>query len=108
MTVTATPPIPEPQLRLSLTPDGATAGRLDGAWWPPSHDLFTELPSLAAELDEQWSRVTRVALNPNHWPVIPHLIPVAGHVVHGGSFSQEQDPNEIMVCSFAPLRLDLW
>ncbi|MFE3500547.1 DUF5994 family protein [Kitasatospora sp. NPDC059160] len=96
-----------PALRLSLTPDGASRGRLDGAWWPRSHDLLTELPPLAAELDARWGRVTRVVLNPTHWPVIPHLIPVAGHVVHGGWFLQEQDENEVMVRSYAPRRLDL-
>ncbi|MCX5215959.1 DUF5994 family protein [Kitasatospora sp. NBC_00240] len=104
---TTTPRTPPAPLRLSLTPDDATAGRLDGAWWPRSHDLLTELPSLAKELDNRWGRVTRVTLNPAHWPSIPPRIPVAGHVVHAGWFQQEQDPNEIMVRSYAPGRLDL-
>ncbi|MCX5208218.1 DUF5994 family protein [Kitasatospora sp. NBC_00240] len=102
-----TPRTPAAPLRLTLTPDGAAAGRLDGAWWPRSDDLLAELPSLAKELDGRWGRVTRVTLNPAHWPVIPPRIPVAGHVVHAGWFQQEQDPNEIMVRSYAPLRLDL-
>ncbi|WP_327071111.1 DUF5994 family protein [Kitasatospora sp. NBC_01302] len=97
----------EPTLRLSLTPDGTAPGRLDGAWWPRSHDLLIELPLLVAELDERWGRVTRVVLNPTHWPVIPHLIPVAGHVVRCGWFRQEQDENEVMVRPYAVRRLDL-
>ncbi|MEU9128807.1 DUF5994 family protein [Kitasatospora sp. NPDC048540] len=99
--------MPASPLRLSLTPDGATAGRLDGAWWPRSHDLLAELPSLAKELDGRWGRVTRVTVNPAHWPVIPSRIPVAGHVVHAGWFQQEQDRNEIMVRSYGTSRLDL-
>ncbi|MET9618675.1 DUF5994 family protein [Kitasatospora indigofera] len=102
-----TPRTPAEPLRLSLTPDDATAGRLDGAWWPRSYDLLAELPSLAKELDGRWGRVTRVTLNPAHWPVIPPRVPVAGHVVHAGWFRQEQDPDEVMVRSYPPLRLDL-
>ncbi|MFC8452561.1 DUF5994 family protein [Kitasatospora sp. NPDC057223] len=104
---TTAPRTPAAQLRLSLTPDDTAAGRLDGAWWPRSHDLPAELPSLAKGLDERWGRVTRVTLNPTHWPTIPPRIPVTGHVVHAGWFLEEQDPNEIMVRSYAPRRLDL-
>ncbi|WP_329493532.1 DUF5994 family protein [Kitasatospora herbaricolor] len=104
---TTTPRTPQAPLRLSLTPDDATAGRLDGAWWPRSHDLLAELPSLAEELDRRWGQVTRVTVNPSHWQAVPSRIPVAGHVVHAGWFQQEQDRNEIMVRSYTPRRLDL-
>jgi hypothetical protein len=102
-----TPTTPEAPLRLSLTPNGVRAGRLDGAWWPRSRDLLLELPSLAAELDERWGRVTRVTVNPAQWPVIPRRAPVAGHTVHVGWFSIEQDEHVIMVCSYVPRRLNL-
>ncbi|GAA1145901.1 hypothetical protein F4556_003714 [Kitasatospora gansuensis] len=101
------PTAPESTVRLSMTPDGARAGRLDGAWWPRSRDLLLELPSLAAELDERWGRVTRITVNPAQWPVIPQRIPVAGHTVHAGWFTTEQDEHTIMVCSYAPHRLNL-
>ncbi|MEW1913837.1 DUF5994 family protein [Kitasatospora sp. NPDC085895] len=93
--------------RLSLTPAGLRPGRLDGDWWPGPYDLLLELPALAAVLNARWGRVTRVTLNPTHWPVIPSRIPVARHVVHGGWFGVEQDPNEIVVRSFRAGRLDL-
>ncbi|MFD7583209.1 DUF5994 family protein [Kitasatospora sp. NPDC059817] len=101
------PSEPEPPVRLRLTPEGTTPGRLDGAWWPRSHDLLRELPPLAAALDPRWGRITRVTVNPAHWPVIPRRVPVAGHVIHVGWFDQEQDADEVMVCSFIPLRLEL-
>lgn len=34
----------ESSARLSLTPKTTLAGQLDGAWWPYSRDLETELP----------------------------------------------------------------
>lgn len=104
--VTATAPTAECAVRLTLTPDGAVAGRLDGAWWPRSHDLLLEVPSLAAELDRRWGRVTRITVNPAQWPVVPHRIQVAGHIVHSGWFT-EQDQHEIVVSSFPPRRLEL-
>jgi hypothetical protein len=103
----ARPPGPVPPVRLSLTPEGATPGRLDGAWWPRSHDLLREVPPLATALDPTWGKITRVIVNPTHRPVIPRRVPVAGHVIHVGWFEQEQDADEVMVCSFVPRRLEL-
>ncbi|WP_354641393.1 DUF5994 family protein [Kitasatospora camelliae] len=102
-----TPTTPESAVRLSMAPDGVRPGRLDGAWWPRSRDLLLELPSLAAEIDERWGRVTRITVNPGQWPLIPRRIPVTGHVVHAGWFTTEQDEHMIMVCSYAPRRLNL-
>ena len=111
MTVTPghapTPALLESAPRLSLVPDGVRPGRLDGAWWPRSRDLLLELPSLAAELDEQWGRVTRITVNPAQWPVIPRRIPVTGHTVHAGWFTTEQDEHMIAVYSYTLLRLNL-
>ncbi|MFH9355208.1 DUF5994 family protein [Kitasatospora sp. NPDC017646] len=102
-----TPPIRNSTVRLSLAPRGARPGRLDGAWWPRSRDLLLELPSLAAELDERWGRITRITVNPAQWPVIPPRIPVTGHTVHAGWFTTEQDEHTIAVFSYAPRRLNL-
>ncbi|WP_156178821.1 DUF5994 family protein [Saccharothrix sp. ST-888] len=111
MTVTldraTTPRAPESAVRLSLAPGGIRAGRLDGAWWPRSRDLLLELPSLVAELDKRWGRVTRITVNPAQWPAIPRRVPVAGHTVHVGWFTTEQDQHVIMVFSYAPLQLEL-
>ncbi|GAB7184974.1 DUF5994 family protein [Kitasatospora sp. Ki12] len=102
-----TPTAPDPTARLSLAPRGVRPGRLDGAWWPRSRDLLLELPALAADIDEQWGRITRITVNPAQWPVIPPRIPVAGHTVHAGWFSAEQDEHTIAVFSYAPRRLNL-
>ncbi|MFF3446701.1 DUF5994 family protein [Streptomyces sp. NPDC002667] len=88
-----------PSLRLSLAPAGPAPALLDGAWWPRSRDLGAELPALTAVLDRLWGRITRVTLNPTHWPVVPRRVPVAGHVVNVGWFLAEQDPHELLLLS---------
>ncbi|MEV1067376.1 DUF5994 family protein [Streptomyces sp. NPDC050263] len=87
-------------LRLSLAPVGATPALLDGAWWPRSRDLGAELPTLTAALEPLWGRITRVTVNPTHWPVVPRKVPVAGHVVKVGWFLHEQDPHELLLLSY--------
>lgn len=94
-------------LRLSLAPDGAAPALLDGAWWPRSRDLGVELPILTAVLDPLWGRITRVTVNPTHWPVLPHKVPVAGHVVKVGWFLAEQDPHELLLLSYRTGRWNL-
>lgn len=86
--------------RLSLAPVGAAPALLDGAWWPRSRDLGAELLPLTAVLDPLWGRITRVTVNPVHWPVVPRKVPVAGHVVKVGWFRPEQDPHELLLLSY--------
>ncbi|MEV2209966.1 DUF5994 family protein [Streptomyces sp. NPDC050997] len=92
-------------LRLSLAPAGPAPALLDGAWWPRSRDLVAELPSLTAVLDPLWGRITRVTVNPTHWPVVPRKVPVAGRVVNVGWFLPEQDPHELLLLSY---RMGRW
>nr|WP_107116442.1 DUF5994 family protein [Streptomyces sp. NRRL F-4489] len=98
---------PAPPARLSFTPAGSPPGLLDGAWWPRSRDLSRELPALVAALDARWARITRVTVNPAHWPVVPRKVPVAGHTVHVGWFAAEQDPHKMILLSSAGGRWDL-
>ncbi|WP_406475513.1 DUF5994 family protein [Streptomyces sp. NBC_01615] len=94
-------------LRLSLAPAGSAPALLDGAWWPRSRDLGAELPALTAVLDPLWGRITRVTVNPVHWPVVPREVPVTGHVVKVGWFRAEQDPHELMLLSYRVGRWNL-
>jgi hypothetical protein len=93
--------------RLSLTPAGSVPGLLDGAWWPHSRDLSRELPALVEVLDARWGRITRVTVNPTHWPVIPRKVRVTGHTVHVGWFAAEQDPQKLILLSYTAGRWDL-
>jgi hypothetical protein len=112
MTVTTDRPIPDerpasPPVRLSLAPAGSPRGLLDGAWWPRSRDLLRELPALIDLLDVRWGRITRVTVNPAHWPVIPRKVPLAKHTVHIGWFAAEQDPHKLILLSYTLGRWDL-
>ncbi|GGQ95466.1 hypothetical protein GCM10010251_07510 [Streptomyces aurantiogriseus] len=80
---------------------------LDSAWWPRSRDLEAELPSLTAVLDPLWGRITRVTVNPTHWPIIPRKVRVAGHVVNVGWFLAEQDEHEVLLLSYHAGRWNL-
>ncbi|WP_405855153.1 DUF5994 family protein [Streptomyces sp. NBC_00090] len=103
MTTAYAPPL---AARLSLTPKTTLAGLLDGAWWPRSRDLAVELPPLVDALEEPCGRITRVAVNPTRWPVVPHKVPATGHTVHVGWFD-EQDPDKMILLSYTVGRCDL-
>ncbi|WP_042440028.1 DUF5994 family protein [Streptacidiphilus albus] len=93
-------------LRLSLTPAGARC-RLDGAWWPRSRDLERELPSLVAELDRAWGRITHATFNRHLWPDSPYGVRAGSHQVRLGWFDAEQDPDELSLFSYEVGRWDL-
>ncbi|MFE2972111.1 DUF5994 family protein [Streptomyces sp. NPDC059340] len=96
-----------PPLRLQLAPPGTAPALIDGAWWPRSRDLTAELPALTAVLDPLWGRITHVTVNPTFWSVIPHRVPVHGHVVKVGWFRAEQDPHKLLLFSYTVGRWDL-
>ncbi|WP_406159275.1 MULTISPECIES: DUF5994 family protein [Streptomyces] len=102
-------PFRTPTARLALKPVNSSPGHveLDGAWWPRSRDLTHELSALADVLDPLWGRITHVAVNPRHWPILPRKIYVNGHVVKVGSFTSEQDPHKILLLSYTAGRWDL-
>ncbi|MFF9806378.1 DUF5994 family protein [Streptomyces coeruleorubidus] len=100
-------PVAAPAARLVLKTDGTFRGLLDGAWWPRSRDLLRELPALTDVLDPLWGRITRIAVNPKHWPVIPRKVPVDGHIVKVGWFTPEIDPHKLLLLSYGTRRWDL-
>ncbi|GAA3661755.1 hypothetical protein GCM10022224_026610 [Nonomuraea antimicrobica] len=50
-------PVTGPEkVRLSLDPDLARRGAVDGAWWPVGYDAGAELPGLIAAIDQRLNR----------------------------------------------------
>ncbi|MFI6009625.1 DUF5994 family protein [Streptomyces sp. NPDC051243] len=98
-----------PTARLALRSEGPSAGHaeLDGAWWPRSRDLPSELFALADVLDPLWGRIARIAVNPRHWPVLPPRIFVNGRMAKVGWFTSELDPHGIVLLSYTAGRWDL-
>ncbi|MGW3516873.1 DUF5994 family protein [Streptomyces hydrogenans] len=97
---------PTRQARLALTPNTSMAGLLDGAWWPYSRDLATELLPLVEALRDRFGRVTRITANPAPWPVALRKIPVGDHAVHVGWFAG-QAPDTMILLSYDLGRCDL-
>ncbi|MER5810020.1 DUF5994 family protein [Streptomyces sp. NPDC002033] len=67
-------------LRLETT--HSRTGILDGAWWPRSRDIATELPALIKVLTEYLGPVTRVGLDAGAWNGLPTRLVIADRVVH--------------------------
>ncbi|MEU8793179.1 DUF5994 family protein [Streptomyces sp. NPDC048643] len=104
-------PFRSPTTRLALKPvsPSPSAGPtgLDGAWWPRTRDLARELTALADVLDPLWGRITRIAVNPLQWPIIPRRIVVNGHVVKVDWFTSPFEQHKILLLSYTAGRWDL-
>ncbi|MFI5615949.1 DUF5994 family protein [Streptomyces sp. NPDC051567] len=76
-------------LRLETT--RSREGALDGAWWPRSRDIATELPGLITALTRHLGPITRVGLDAGAWNGLPTRLLVEGQVVHLDSFPVGDD-----------------
>lgn len=76
---------------LRLETRHARGGILDGAWWPRSRDMATELSGLIAALSEYLGPVTRVGLDAGAWEELPTRLIVDDRVVHIDSFPVGDD-----------------
>ncbi|MGV0852631.1 DUF5994 family protein [Mycolicibacterium phlei] len=70
-----------PQTRLRLKRKAPTSGYVDGAWWPHTEDLQTELPDLLSVLSVRLGGVERVTYNLAEWSNSPRKMLVNDRVV---------------------------
>ncbi|MGE5697743.1 MAG: DUF5994 family protein [Candidatus Sericytochromatia bacterium] len=71
-----------PRLRLKpKAPTTGTTGYVDGAWWPHTNDLATELPDLLAVLPVGLGTIDRVVFNLAEWAKVPKKLVIDGRVV---------------------------
>jgi hypothetical protein len=63
--------------RLRLKPEDRHSDYIDGAWWPRSTDLATELPELLAALTTRLGPVDRIVYDPDSWTPPPRQVTVA-------------------------------
>lgn len=66
-------------LRLETTQE--RTGPLDGAWWPRSRDVASELPGLIRTLSEHLGPISRVGLDSAAWDGLHTRLVVDGRVV---------------------------
>ncbi|NGN69257.1 hypothetical protein G5C51_35895 [Streptomyces sp. A7024] len=101
MTLTSPLPLPRPPLvRLGIAPPSPLPRMIDGAWWPRSRDLITELPTLIAALPLAWGQITVATVSGAMWSALPSRMFVANHVVRLSRTSSAHGPHTI--CLLAP------
>ncbi|EFL16135.1 DUF5994 family protein [Streptomyces sp. C] len=76
-------------LRLQTT--HSREGVLDGAWWPRSRDVATELPDLIRALTAHLGPLTRVGLDVDAWEEVPTRVVVDDKVVRLDTFPVGDD-----------------
>ncbi|ETW25111.1 DUF5994 family protein [Mycobacterium gastri] len=82
-------PGPETTPRLRMKPKAPISGYVDGAWWPRSDDLATELPDLLAVLLVRLGSVDRVMYDLAAWPKAPARLATGGRSVRLDGFSYQ-------------------
>ena len=82
-----TPANPRP-LRLRL---GAVPGqdRLDGAWWPYSRDLESEMSDLVQQFPPTHARISRAVYSRPDWDSTPRKVTAGTRVIKVGSFPRD-------------------
>ena len=69
---------PTGDLRLDLKPEGSTTGFVDGAWWPYSTELATEVPALLAAITGRLGSIERVSYNLAGWASASRRVDAGG------------------------------
>lgn len=108
MTTALQAPLPsQPVPRLLLAPQGELPRAVDGAWWPRSYDLLTELPHLLAGLPRTWGQITSVTVSGATWPAVPGRILVSHQVVRLRRMPGESAPRTVVLLAPGRGRRDL-
>ncbi|WP_329302708.1 DUF5994 family protein [Streptomyces sp. NBC_00659] len=104
MTLAPPPPISSSsavRLRLSVqSAQGRMPRRIDGAWWPRSTDLTSELPRLLGGLPPAWGHVSSVLVDEAVWAPFPGRLLVDDQVVRLRRTTSRHAPST--VCLLAP------
>ena len=77
--------------RLALCDRSAIPGAVDGAWWPSSSDLRTELPDLVEVLGLTIGPVRRIVYDPSAW------LPAPSRIIRGSAVITV-DPYAMLSC----------
>lgn len=104
---TSPPPPAHPLLRLRLAPHSAVPRRLDGAWWPHSYDVLTEVPQLLTGLPRAWGHIISVMVNGTNWSTAPGRMLVCNQVVRLRGNTAAHAPNTVVLLAPGRGRWDL-
>ncbi|MEU9012090.1 DUF5994 family protein [Streptomyces sp. NPDC048479] len=67
-------------LRMETT--SSRVGLFDGAWWPSSRDIETQLPGLITALTARLGPIASVGLDASAWNHAPGHLAIGGRTVH--------------------------
>lgn len=98
--------LPRLKLRLKRDPRVPTARYVDGAWWPRTRDLSTELPALLAVLAARLGPIARMTYYPVAWDPSARHVNVDGTLVRLGRH-RRQDPDTVDVTTSSGHHLTL-
>ncbi|WP_018159524.1 DUF5994 family protein [Smaragdicoccus niigatensis] len=71
----------ETEARVDLKPAHSNTGSVDGAWWPRSRDLATEVPTLIKSLAGRLSPTARLVYHLPSWDTAPRRFETGGRNV---------------------------
>lgn len=100
----AAPPVRTPRLRLKAK--APQTGYVDGAWWPRSDALVSELPDLLAVLSVRLGPIDRVLYNVGEWGTPPTRLAVGERAVHLDGY-RHQPPHSVEVLGLNRTRITL-
>ena len=80
---------PENTPRLRVKPKAPITGHVDGAWWPRSDDLLSELPDLLAVLSVRLGPIDRVMYHLPEWATTPARLYAGGRSVRLDGFNRQ-------------------
>jgi Family of unknown function (DUF5994) len=88
-----------PPLRLQLDPNRPAEPYLDGAFWPRSQELSTELPALLAALSTDLGQIALVGYHRDAWNAAPGQLEMSGHAVHLEGFVSPDPPTMVVIAN---------
>jgi Family of unknown function (DUF5994) len=88
-----------PPLRLQLDPNRPAEPYLDGAFWPRSQVLSTELPALLAALSTDLGQIALVGYHRDAWNAAPGQLEMSGHAVHLEGFVSPDPPTMVVIAN---------
>ncbi len=87
-------PSPERTPRLRLKSKAPQTGHVDGAWWPRTDALVSELPDLLAVLSVRLGSIDRVLYNVDQWSTSPARLVMGDRKVRLDGY-RYQPPNSV-------------
>ncbi|MEU8821576.1 DUF5994 family protein [Actinoplanes sp. NPDC048796] len=99
---------PNDAVRLQLDPHPSRTTVLDGAWWPRSTDVVSELPRLMEALTGLRGEITHVLINSAEWDrPHPRRADAGGRAVRLGWFTSQPAGLITVMTDFGDDRFDL-